>query len=50
MNIGDRVERIERRDTTGARIVEIDGASARLAYDEGGEGWWPLDALRSVEG
>lgn len=27
-------------------IVETgDGPVARLAYDEGGEGWWPLDCL-----
>jgi len=50
MKIGDRVERIETRETTGARIVEIDGDAARLAYDEGGGGWWPLGALRPVDG
>ena len=45
MTIDDRVIRIETRETTGATVLAIDGDSALIAYDEGGEGWWPFDAL-----
>jgi len=45
MNIGDRVTRNEHRETTGATILAIDGESTLIAYDEGGQGWWPLDDL-----
>jgi hypothetical protein len=47
MNINDRVNRIEDRATTGAVIIDIDheSASALIQYDEGGEGWWPLDSI-----
>lgn len=45
MNIGDRVNRIEDQKITGATVLELDGENVRIAYDEGGEGWWPLDAL-----
>ena len=45
MTVNDRVTRNEIRETTGATITAIDGDAALLAYDEGGEGWWPLDAL-----
>jgi hypothetical protein len=48
---GDRVLRLEARGSRGATImaVEDEGGSAvyRLAYDEGGEGWWPKDALEA---
>lgn len=49
MKIGDRVERIEERETTGAAVVEIDGEDIEIVYDEGGVGWWPRSALRVVE-
>jgi hypothetical protein len=47
MNINDRVNRIEDRATTGAVIIDIDHevGCALIAYDEGGEGWWPLDSI-----
>jgi len=45
MTTDDRVTRIEARETTGATILAIDGEGALIAYDEGGQGWWPLDAL-----
>lgn len=44
-HIGDRVNRVEDRDEVGATVVEIDGESVLIAYDEGGEGWWPASAL-----
>ncbi|HMO30874.1 hypothetical protein [Enterovirga sp.] len=44
--IGTRVERREQRDVTGATILAQDeGGYVLIAYDEGGEGWWPPDAL-----
>jgi hypothetical protein len=46
---GDRVRRIEDREITAATVLEIaetDGeAICLIAYDEGGEGWWPETAL-----
>lgn len=48
--IGQRVRRRENRVSTGATILDADPADPqepmyRLAYDEGGEGWWPQGAL-----
>jgi hypothetical protein len=48
-NIGDRVNRKETRETVGASVIGIDGDNYELAYDEGGTGWWPAEALESVE-
>lgn len=45
MQIGDRVNRIEDREIVGATVIAVDGDNALIAYDEGGEGWWPTDAL-----
>lgn len=45
MEVNDRVHRKEDRDVTGATILEIDGENVLIFYDEGGEGWWPLDCL-----
>lgn len=47
MNINDRVNRIEDRSATGATVLAVDGAtgSVLIAYDEGGQGWWPADCL-----
>ena len=45
MSVDDRVTRNEARETTGATILTIEGDNALIEYDEGGEGWWPLDAL-----
>ena len=47
MQVGDRVNRIEDREITGATILEIEGDNARIGYDEGGEGWWPFNALEA---
>lgn len=53
---GDRVDRIEDREVTGATVLSIDAASLEsvsepplyeIAYDEGGGGWWPEDALEA---
>lgn len=45
MNIGDKVNRIENRQQVGATVIEIDGEYALIEYDEGGSGWWPIQAL-----
>ena len=47
--IGDRVNRIEDREVTGATVIAIDGENCEIAYDEGGSGWWPYDALELIE-
>ena len=44
--IGTRVERREQRDVTGATVLAVDeSGNILVAYDEGGEGWWPPEAL-----
>jgi|GEM_PF-1161934 len=45
MTVNDRVTRLESREFTGALILAVDGDNALLAYDEGGQGWWPLACL-----
>jgi hypothetical protein len=45
MKVNDRVNRKEHAEITGATVLEIDGENALISYDEGGEGWWPLDCL-----
>lgn len=51
-NIGDRVDRIEDREITGATIISIqdsdDSIIVELQYDEGGSGWWPLSAIKPI--
>lgn len=51
--VGDRVNRIEDREIRGATIIELcnmdsEFPSALIAYDEGGEGYWPLDCLELI--
>lgn len=47
--IGDRVTRLEDRDLRGAVVEHVaqgpGGEFLRLAYDEGGGGWWPAAAV-----
>ena len=45
MEVGDKVDRIENAEVTGATIIEIDGENVLIAYDEGGEGWWPISSI-----
>lgn len=53
--VGDRVERIEDRDVTGATVLSIterdDGGNViEIEYDEGmGSGWWPENSLRPIQ-
>lgn len=47
--VGQRVDRIEDREITGAiilTIVEGDEGLIELQYDEGGTGWWPSSAIK----
>lgn len=52
--IGQRVTRREHRETKGATVLSAqdsgDGWFFLIAYDEGGEGWWPRDALEAETG
>jgi len=51
-NIGDRVDRIEDHEVTGATIISIQDSDhsiiVELQYDEGGSGWWPLSAIKPI--
>jgi len=46
---GDRVYRMQEFMPTGALVVDFlnlpDGEQLYLQYDEGGNGWWPADAV-----
>jgi hypothetical protein len=46
--VGDRVNRIEDREITGATVLEVDRDVALIAYDEGGEGYWSFDSLEKI--
>ena len=52
--IGERVQRLEPRALTAATVLEIEMTDTvpnyRMAYDEGGEGWWPEGTLASASG
>jgi hypothetical protein len=45
MLIGDRVNRLEDRETVGATVIEVDADNVLLEYDEGGQGWWPSESV-----
>jgi hypothetical protein len=50
-NIGDRVDRIEDREITGATIISIQEGidiTVELEYDEGGSGWWPISCIKPI--
>ena len=46
---GDNVKRIEARPQVAAVVLTVadgwDGQLLELAYEEGGSGWWPADAV-----
>lgn len=46
--INDRVRRLEDRQVTGATVADIRGGLLLLAYDEGGEGWWPESSVEPI--
>lgn len=49
LEIGQTVLRKEDREIRGATVLAIEGdgddAICLIAYEEGGEGWWPQSAL-----
>jgi hypothetical protein len=51
--VGQRVDRIENREVTGATIMAIktfrNRVSVELQYDEGGTGWWPISCIKPIE-
>lgn len=48
--IGQRVDRIEDKEITGATIISIqetgDFTGIELQYDEGSTGWWPVNCIK----
>ena len=51
-NVGDRVDRIEDHEVTGATIISIqelnDMTIVEIQYDEGGSGWWPVGCIKPI--
>lgn len=49
-SVGDRVDRIEDREVTGATVITVDeNGNIEIQYDEGGSGWWPAECLKLRE-
>jgi hypothetical protein len=48
MKTNTRVNRLEDRAQTGATVLQVVGGSVLIEYDEGGQGWWPIEALSIV--
>lgn len=48
--IGDRVQRIEDRPDRGGTVLAMEEETGQeaclIAYDEGGQGWWPVALLQ----
>ena len=40
-----KVDRLQEQEPKGATIIEVRGNTLLLAYDEGGTGYWPTDAV-----
>ena len=49
MKPNDRVHRIQDQQPTEATVLQVQHDSALIAYDEGGEGWWPVTALTIID-
>jgi hypothetical protein len=55
--VGDRVDRIEQREVTGATVIGVSSSGnehtneqiLELEYDEGGTGFWPSTAVVLIE-
>ena len=51
--IGQKVMRIEDRPQVAAVVIAAeecpDGQMVELAYEEGGTGWWPADAVEPAD-
>lgn len=45
MKASDRVFRIQDSEPRGATVRLVQGLSALIEYEEGGEGWWPIECL-----
>jgi len=50
--VGDRVDRVEDREITGATVLTVQEVgnqiSYEIQYDEGGSGWWPESCLKAL--
>lgn len=47
-NPGSTVIRANEAPPNRATILSVRGMTVHLQYEEGGEGWWPIDALEEV--
>ena len=48
MKPNTRVNRIQSTDPKGATIVQVHFDTVLLAYDEGGQGWWPINSMEPL--
>jgi len=46
--VSSKVNRRESRAVTGSTVLRVEGESVLIAYDEGGEGWWPISSFEAA--
>jgi hypothetical protein len=49
MKTNDRVYRFQDQLPNSATVLMIKGGNALIQYDEGGQGWWPVDLLEIID-
>jgi hypothetical protein len=45
----DRVNRLQEQQPTAATVLEVRWNRVLIQYDEGGQGWWPIDRLEIID-
>jgi hypothetical protein len=45
----DRVNRLQEQQPTAATVLEVRWDTVLIEYEEGGQGWWPIDRLSIID-
>lgn len=45
----DRVNRLQDQQPTAATVLEVRWDTVLIEYDEGGQGWWPINCLTIID-
>ena len=45
----DRVNRIQEQQPTAATVLEVRWDIVLIEYEEGGQGWWPINCLTIID-
>ena len=46
--VSSKVNRREEKAVTGSTVLRVEGENVLIAYDEGGDGWWPLSSFEAA--